>query len=86
MNEEAKLHFYSISKCGYYIYGKKDPEFGDIKNLLKQLKKWTTHPDINLKDTCTYKLIDNEIDLMRTFCFDIENNDKTGDFFYNYME
>ncbi|MDD3815790.1 MAG: hypothetical protein PHZ02_14230 [Desulfocapsaceae bacterium] len=81
MKEEAKLNFYSINKCGYYNFGKGDPEFGSVKNILQQLNEWAKRPDFTLESTCTYSTDNDEDDSLRTFCFDIIRNKKTGDFF-----
>ena len=77
--EEAKITFYNVEKCGLYEYGADDRKLGDLPSFLKQLKFWVTKNNKPLQETCTYSIEESE-DIDRTFCYDIRENSKTGDF------
>lgn len=81
MPEEAKIHFYSIRKCGYYKPGTGNLVFGDLPGILLRFHNWSTAPGLTLKDTCTFALHEDEENSLRTFCFDIISNNTTGDYF-----
>ncbi|MCI5137182.1 MAG: hypothetical protein D3922_01920 [Candidatus Electrothrix sp. AR1] len=81
MKEEVKIRFYSIEKCGYYKHGEKEPEFGELSDVLSELFMWITERQINFIDSCTYSIGEEDNDLLRTFCFDIKYHEKTKDFF-----
>lgn len=39
--ETAKFHFFDINRCGYYEGNEQLPVFGELPNLLKDLKQWS---------------------------------------------
>lgn len=39
--EKVKISFYKIQKCGYYGIGDAAPKFGNLQDLLSQLKTWS---------------------------------------------
>lgn len=79
MIEKVKIQFYRISRCGYYRYGEENPEFGNINDILQQLKNWVSVEGKTLSETSTYETQDAE-DLYKTYCFDIKKNNQTGDY------
>src|SRR5574340_46275 len=81
MPEEAKINFYHIKKCGYYKHGGTDALFGNIANIMAQLKDWATQPGLVLASTCAVSAPENCEDFLRTFCFDVCKKNRTGDFF-----
>lgn len=74
--EEAKVTFYSISKCGLYEYGSGDRALGSLPLFLGQLKQWVQRDGKGLDETCTYEPENDE----GTYCYDIVDNSITGDF------
>jgi hypothetical protein len=81
MPEEAKLSFYKINRCGYYQHGTRNRAFGSISSMLSQLSSWATRPNFPLELTCTFTPGESEQDKLRVFCFDIESDSRTGDYF-----
>jgi len=79
MLETVKFSFYGIEKIGYYLYGSQSPEFGLTRDLLNHLKEWVSPGRRALENTCTYH-VGEECNLKRTFCYNITNNETTGDY------
>ena len=69
-DEQAKITFYSIDRCGYYRHGQQDAEFGDnVGEILRQIQAWTD--GIALNHTCTYEEDDERL---KTYCFNMLGN------------
>jgi hypothetical protein len=70
--EDCRITFYSIDRFGYYKRGQDNPEFGDLKDILDDLREWAFGPGMKLGQTCTYEISENsERVSYRTFCFDL---------------
>ncbi|NJM64988.1 MAG: hypothetical protein HC851_04615 [Acaryochloris sp. RU_4_1] len=70
--ENCKITFYNIDRFGYYRRGHDNPEFGDLAEILDDLREWAFQPDMKLGQTCTYEVSDkSERVSYRTFCFDL---------------
>jgi hypothetical protein len=70
--EDCRVTFYSIERFGYYKRGCEEPEFGDVKEILDDLKEWAFNPGMKLGQTCTYEVSgDSEKVSYRTFCFNL---------------
>lgn len=47
-SETVKINFYRVTKCGYYGFGDKAPQFGGLHDLLVQLKEWGSGVEVAL--------------------------------------
>ena len=75
--EKAKITFYQIDRCGYYRKGQKDPEFGNIRDIVTELELWAF--DMKFGQTCTYEPNGNE-GSNKTYCFDVVHDDIKDNF------
>lgn len=53
LEEQAIIMFYKIDKAGYYAHNSKEPSFGNISEILVDLKSWAGSKE--LKQTKTYE-------------------------------
>lgn len=65
--ESASVTMYEISKCGYFSGRNKAPDFGNLPEILKDMKSWSATK--NLEDTITYEPTD---DLFPTYLYNIK--------------
>ena len=79
MIEEVRITFYRILKCGYYQYAAPSPEFGQITDILAQLKTWVSPGRNNISETKTYEIEDAD-NLYPTYCYDIQNHSGNADY------
>lgn len=63
--EHYRFRVYTVNQCGYYKRGQSDPEFGELRTTLEQLKTWIE--DKNLKDTKTYGWYE-DVNVEPTYC------------------
>lgn len=78
MNLPIKIHFYEITKCGYYKYGEDKAKFGNLAEITPQIHCWLKERD-SIDMTCTYKTDENRP--QSTYCFDTIYNNKNKDLF-----
>ena len=45
--EQAKISFYRVNKCGFYEWGAAAPAFGDLDDSLEQLHKWANGVELS---------------------------------------
>lgn len=48
MNEDIRVTFYSINRCGYYHWGMKHPTFGGVNDTFDQLLQWGHGADLSV--------------------------------------
>lgn len=48
MNEDVRVTFYSIGKCGYYKWGMKNATFGGVQDTFAQLQQWGTDAELSV--------------------------------------
>lgn len=77
MAEEATINFYRVNRCGYYKWGERRAEFGFLGDTLSALQQWVDGK--HLDETCTYE-IDEDADLLHTYCFNIIASGMTGNY------
>ncbi len=46
--QEARVTIYSVSKCGFYRRGDKQPAFGGLGDTFQQLHQWSTGLELSL--------------------------------------
>lgn len=77
MEEEARVSFFEIGKCGFYLQKATQPSFGDCQHLFDDLKRWLSGKTI--RDTNTFTP-DDDSSLNPTYCFDMNGVNKNGDY------
>lgn len=66
---EARIKFYDIKKCGYYLRAAQKPLFGGINDTLPKLDAWARSPGRTLVNTTTYEP-DPDKDILNTYFCD----------------
>lgn len=74
---EARVKFFDIKKCGYYLRGSDTPEFSSIIDVLQKLSDWASDGK-ELVNTTTYQP-DPDNDLLNTYFSGWRQNETTGD-------
>lgn len=64
--------FYQITQCGYYDHS--IFQFGNIADILENVKTWITGKALNETQTYTVDPDNNESDILRTYCYSIASN------------
>ncbi|MEI3040945.1 MAG: hypothetical protein V8T90_17955 [Victivallales bacterium] len=67
---DARIRFYKITQCGYYDHS--NFQFGNIADILENLKTWISDKALNETQTYTVNAENNESNLLRTFCYSID--------------
>ncbi len=63
---QAKISFYSIESCGYFLRGNPNSEFGDCTDLFEDFFRWLTEQNLTLRETQTYLAQENN-ELLPTY-------------------
>lgn len=71
--EEVRIIFYRVLKCGYYKRGENEPRFGPISDVFEDLRTWMAGKD-SLGETCPYDTANAD----PTFCLSL-NTHSNGD-------
>lgn len=58
---EAKIRFFDIKKCGFFLRGKDSPEFGSINDTLEKLNSWANDGREFVNTSCYEADPDNDI-------------------------
>lgn len=66
--ETAKITFYRILQAGYYLRGQSNPEFGNVLEMLENLRSWSVVK--TLIETKTYSPVDGS-DSLPVYLMDI---------------
>lgn len=69
---DARIRFYKITQCGYYDHS--NFQFGNIADILENVKVWITGKALNETQTYTVDPDNNESDILRTYCYSIASN------------
>lgn len=74
---EAKIKFFDIKKCGYFLRGNSQPTLSSMDDTLMQLDAWAKDGREFVNTTCYEADPDN--DLRNTYFCDLQTNDLNGD-------
>lgn len=74
---EAKIKFFDIKKCGYYLRGRDQAEFGSLNDALQKLQLWADDGR-EFVNTTTYEA-DPDNDLRNTYFCNWHQNEINGD-------
>jgi hypothetical protein len=74
---EAKIRFFDIKRCGFYMRGDSTAKFGGLSNMLEQLSAWATDGRAFANTTCYQADADN--DLYNTYFCSWSQNKTTKD-------
>ena len=69
---EARIRFYRINSCGYYDH--ECYQFGDISDILENLREWIDGKALNETQTYSANQVDNESNILGTYCYSIVSN------------
>lgn len=74
---EAKIKFFDIKKCGFYLRGGSQTEFSGLNDALEKLRSWAGDGR-EFVNTTTYEP-DPDNDLRNTYFCNLHRNDVNGD-------
>jgi hypothetical protein len=74
---EAKIKFFDIKKCGYFLRGSETPEFSNLNDALTKLNSWANDGRDIINTTCYEPDSDNNI--LNTYFCDWQINETNGD-------
>ncbi|WP_138518301.1 hypothetical protein [Limnobacter alexandrii] len=83
MIETASLRFHKVKHCGLYKQLGRKAEFGSFKEIVENVKNWSSHSNRLVHNTCTYEVsADADMDFLETYLVSAKHESSTGDYVF----